>query len=139
MSPGKVFFIVLLFFLFVSLVEANDQKAYNWRVMSVVDSQTLRVDARPEFALPIQVQIKGIESPAFGKWGRCDAEKRLAQEAKNFLENISNELHFIGFDWSLSRPGTIVADIFVDKVLLGSSLINRGLAVSLGRNHDWCQ
>jgi micrococcal nuclease len=112
------------------------------KVISVYDGDTFRVNIEgyPDIIgenIPIRVNV--IDTPKIK--GQCDYEKQLAIKAKYFtstflsggtveLRNIEREKYF-----------RIAADVYVDGVSLGNSLIDAGLAYKYDKKKkkNWCE
>ena len=113
-------------------------------VTSIYDGDTFRVNIAEYPALlgyRMSIRVNGIDTPEMR--GKCQQEKALAREAKQFtvaklraaksieLKNMKRGKYF-----------RIVADVYVDGDNLGEMLINENLAVAYNGGHkgkDWCQ
>ena len=69
----------------------------------------------PEKLKFVRIRIRGIDTPEIK--GKCDNEKALAIEAKNFINKLISESHSIklrNLEWG-KYGGRIVADLYVDN------------------------
>ena len=111
-------------------------------VTSIYDGDTFRVTINRWPAIigeRVPVRVRGIDTPELRT--KCDAEKRLARQAKQFtveklrsaktitLRNIQRDMYF-----------RLLADVYLDNDSLGVQLIHNGLAVAYagGTKIDWC-
>lgn len=98
-------------------------------LISVIDGDTLLVNARPwpQHSIAVLVRIRGIDAPEMKS--RCKAARRAAERAKNALShlatgrirltNISGDKYF----------GRIVADVTAEGDSdIGAAMIGSGLA-----------
>ena len=128
--------------------EALSKKNYGsitvTEVSSIYDGDTFRANIKeypPLIGYRMGIRINGIDTPEMR--GKCQKEKTLAREAKQFtvaklraakkieLRNMKRGKYF-----------RIVADVHVDGKNLGKMLINSGLAVPYDGGHkgkNWCQ
>ena len=67
---------------------ANDNRVYNWKVIRVVDGDTLEIanEFLPQ-ELKLFVRIKGIDTPEKAPRAKCEQENILAQKASNYTKN----------------------------------------------------
>jgi endonuclease YncB( thermonuclease family) len=112
-------------------------------VVDVVDGDTIRVDVHIWLDQKVEtlVRLSGIDAPELH--GRCTEEKRLAEEARDFLA-----ARIAGAEVSLADleygkfAGRIVARVIAgDGEDLGASLIRAGLARPYdgGKRLPWCE
>lgn len=98
-------------------------------LISVIDGDTLLVNARPwpQHTIAVLVRIRGIDAPEMKS--KCEASRRAAERAKDALShlaigrirltNISGDKYF----------GRIVADVSTgDNTDIGAAMIGNGLA-----------
>jgi endonuclease YncB( thermonuclease family) len=115
-------------------------------VVSVVDGDTLAVRARPWPGLEIAVKVRlvGVDAPEIK--GRCDRERRLARQARNWLTLRLGDLE----EGAQVRLYDIRNGKYAGRVLaraetlegedLGAGLLDAGLAriYEGGRRGGWC-
>jgi len=103
-------------------------------VVSVYDGDTLRVNIPsypPIIGKNISIRISGVDTPEIR--GKCEQEKRLAEIAKKFVMNALSGAEKVELrNIQRGKYFRIVADVYVDGVNLGDSLIRNGFAVSYG-------
>ncbi|MCZ6749535.1 MAG: thermonuclease family protein [SAR324 cluster bacterium] len=89
----------------------------------------------------VSVRIQGLDAPE--RRGRCDAEKRLAAEARRFLLDLIAkagrvDLRVAGRD----KYGRLLATVIVDGADAAPRLIDAGLArayTGRGPRGSWCE
>jgi len=89
----------------------------------------------------VRVRIQGLDAPE--RRGRCDAEKRLAAEARRFLLDLIAkagrvDLRVAGRD----KYGRLLATVIVDGADAAPRLIDAGLAHAYngrGPRGSWCE
>ena len=114
------------------------------KVTSIYDGDSFRANMEGYPAIVgnrMAIRIKGIDTPEIR--GKCELEKVLARKAKQQtvmmlrgakkieLKNISRGKYF-----------RIVADVFVDDVILSQILLDSKLAVTYDggtKTKDWCK
>ena len=131
----------------LALEIANDNRVYNWRVIRIVDGDTLEIanEFLPQ-ELKLFVRVKGIDTPEKTPRAKCVKENNLAQKASNFTKNsIENaqknhqKITFSEIKWD-KYGGRIVAKVMIDDDDLGQQLVRNGLArVYYGeKKKTWC-
>jgi endonuclease YncB( thermonuclease family) len=115
---------------------------YQVEVLRVIDGDTFdaRVRVWPGMEITTKVRIRDIDAAEFN--GRCDEERRLAQDAHAALVNMLAEgqvtIGRVSFD---KYGGRVLADAYaqrsgdVSAVLLERGLVRR---YSGGRRVGWC-
>jgi endonuclease YncB( thermonuclease family) len=121
-------------------------KVYYWQVMSVVDGDTLSVDGSKDFALPIKVRVKGIDTPEKGSLAKCQGEKNLANRATQqtlmYIQKAKKagyQISFENIEWD-KYGGRVLADVYLAGDSLGDLLVRDGLAKKYtgGKKESWC-
>ena len=116
------------------------------KVIKVYDGDTITIASKmPYKDSPIyrfSVRINGIDCPEIR--GKNESEKQCAILAREHVEHISNGKIVRLENVSLEKYGRVLADVYVDNVSIGESLIEKRLAVSYdgGRKHcpdDWME
>lgn len=131
---------LFLILLFISLpAHAN----YKWKVTDVVDGDTINIEMRklPK-ELSMKVRVYGIDTPEHGWRAKCDSERELAKQAKEFTAKLINDakkVYFTDVKWD-KYGGRIVAKVFVDGNDLSQMLISNGLAKPYfgDKKSSWC-
>ena len=87
------------------------------------------------------IRVRGLDTPEIR--GRCDREKELARQARDYARTILERAERIDLvDIERGRYFRIVATVLVDGVDLAEILIDAGLAVPYdgnGPRPDWCE
>lgn len=131
----------------LALEIANDNRVYNWKVLRIVDGDTLEIanEFLPD-ELKLFVRIKGIDTPEKAPRAKCIKENILAQKASNFTKNSiekaqknHQKITFSEIKWD-KYGGRIVAKVMIDDNDLGQELVKGGLArVYNGeKKKTWC-
>ena len=131
----------------LALEIANDNRVYNWRVIRIVDGDTLEIanEFLPQ-ELKLFVRIKGIDTPEKAPRAKCEKENILAQKASNYTKNSiekaqknHQKITFSEIKWD-KYGGRIVAKVMIDDDDLGQQLVRNGLArVYYGeKKKTWC-
>lgn len=146
------FISLIVLFLIIShkasgLEIANDNRVYNWKVIRVVDGDTLEIanEFLPQ-ELKLFVRVKGIDTPEKAPRAKCIKENILAQKASNYTKNSiekaqknRQKITFSEIKWD-KYGGRIVAKVMINESDLGLELVRNGLArVYNGeKKKTWC-
>lgn len=147
----KMYFFKILFAVTLSLplyAEAITDKDYGSvlvsEVTSIYDGDTFRANIQgyPDIVgNRIGIRINGIDTPELR--GRCEKEKALARQAKQFsVEKLRQAKTIELRHMKRGKYFRIVADVYVDGKNLGNMLIEEELAVIYDGGHkakDWCK
>jgi micrococcal nuclease len=131
----------------LALEIANDNRVYNWKVLRIVDGDSLEIanEFLPQ-ELKLFVRIKGIDTPEKTPRAKCEKENILAQKASNYTKNSiekaqknHQKITFSEIKWD-KYGGRIVAKVMIDDNDLGQELVKSGLArVYNGeKKKTWC-
>jgi len=131
----------------LALEIANDNRVYNWKVLRIVDGDSLEIanEFLPQ-ELKLFVRIKGIDTPEKTPRAKCEKENILAQKASNYTKNSiekaqknHQKITFSEIKWD-KYGGRIVAKVMIDDNDLGQELVKRGLArIYRGeKKKTWC-
>jgi endonuclease YncB( thermonuclease family) len=131
----------------LALEIANDNRVYNWKVLRIVDGDSLEIanEFLPQ-ELKLFVRIKGIDTPEKAPRAKCEKENILAQKASNYTKNSiekaqknHQKITFSEIKWD-KYGGRIVAKVMIDDNDLGQELVRSGLArVYNGeKKKTWC-
>jgi len=112
------------------------------KVISVYDGDTFRVDIdslTPIVGKNIPIRVNGVDTPEIR--GKCEYEKNLALEARDFVRNKLAKAK----DIKLTNPQRgkyfrIVANVTIDGISLAQELLDNKLAYSYdgGKKLSWC-
>lgn len=118
-------------------------KDYDWKVVGVVDGDTLKVEMPylPE-ELKVSVRVLGIDTPEKGSKAKCSEENKLALKATKIttnLVNISKKITFSNIKWD-KYGGRILADVMIDGDKLSDILIRTKVARPYfgDKKQSWC-
>ena len=113
------------------------------KVISVYDGDTFRVNIDslpPIVGKNIPVRLEGVDTPEIN--GKCQYEKDLALEARDFVRNkLSNAVEILLNDLQRGKYFRIVAKVYIDGVSLEEELLQNGLAYQYngGKKSNWCK
>lgn len=123
-------------------------KKYNYRIIRVVDGDTIEFEAKflPDpLKKTLKLRIDGVDTPEKNHLAKCDLEKEKAQKAKEFtIRQIQNarEVRIVLKKWG-KFGGRIVGDISLDGKYLSKLLIENEHAViykdGKGKKKEWCK
>lgn len=112
------------------------------KVISVYDGDTFRANIKGFQAIVgenISIRINAVDTAEIR--GKCDKEKVLAIQAREFTKNRLNQAKVIRLE-NIERGKyfRLAADVFVDGVNLGDLLIETGLAYRYNKRakKSWC-
>ena len=143
---GKVFILIVgvLLLWTIPTVAAKSYGDFDSVVFhSCYDGDTCRFSipsVHPLLGDEINIRIEGIDTPEIR--GKCESEKRLAIEARDYLVGIlkaARKVRLVGV--SRGKYFRIVAKVEADGVDVGEVLVGRGLAVVYdgGTKSSWCE
>ncbi len=111
------------------------------RVVSVYDGDTFTVDAEPwpGVTLRTAARVNGVDTPEIR--GKCQAEKDLAIQARDFVRGKVGERVRIANVKHGKYAGRVVTDVLVGGEKLSDMLIAEGLGRPYqgGRRENWYQ
>lgn len=136
--------ILLAIFYFVFSKALADEVNYIYKVIDIVDGDTIIIDTKQESKLinklGLRVRLYGIDTPE--KKGKCQKEKDLALQAKEFTKNLIDQKQVILKDVKWDKfGGRIDAKVFLNDLNIGQELIKNGLAIEYfgeRKNKNWC-
>ena len=109
-------------------------------LIRVVDGDTIHVRAHiwPDHSVDVMVRLEGIDAPEIHR-PDCRAERALAEQAKNEIENITDTsvtLHNVHLG---KYAGRVVAQARLPNgINLAEHLVEKGLAHSETARRNWC-
>ena len=112
------------------------------KVISVYDDDTFRVDIDslpPIVGKNIPIRLNGIDTPEIQ--GKCQQEKDLALEARDFVRNkLANAKEIKLTKLKRGKYFRVVADVYFDGVSLEQELLDNELAYKYtgGKKSSWC-
>jgi endonuclease YncB( thermonuclease family) len=112
------------------------------KVISVYDGDTFRVDIDslpPIVGKNIPIRLNGVDTPEIR--GKCQYEKDLALEARDFVRNkLANAKEIKLTKLQRGKYFRVVADVYVDGISLEQELLDNELAYKYtgGKKSSWC-
>jgi micrococcal nuclease len=112
------------------------------KVISVYDGDTFRVDIDslpPIVGKNIPIRLNGVDTPEIQ--GKCQQEKDLALEARDFVRNkLANAKEIKLTKLQRGKYFRVVADVYFDGVSLEQELLDNELAYKYtgGKKSSWC-
>ncbi len=112
------------------------------KVISVYDGDTFRVDIDslpPIVGKNIPIRLNGVDTPEIQ--GKCQQEKDLALEARDFVRNkLVNAKEIKLSKLQRGKYFRVVADVYVDGISLEQELLDNELAYKYtgGKKSSWC-
>jgi endonuclease YncB( thermonuclease family) len=128
--------------------EASARKVYEWKIIRVVDGDTLEVAQNflpPE--LKLFVRLKNVDTPEKSPRAKCDEEDKLAKKAFEFTKNAveeaiknNQEITFSELKWD-KYGGRVLSDVKINNRSLAKDLINNGLGREYHgeKKQSWCK
>jgi len=113
------------------------------KVISVYDGDTFRVNIDslpPIVGKNIAIRVNGVDTPEIR--GKCQYEKDLALEARDFVRNkLANAKEIKLTNLQRGKYFRVVANVVVDGVSLEQELLDNELAYeySGGKKLSWCK
>ena len=126
-----------------SLAKAQYGSVIVTKVISVYDGDTFRVDIdslSPIVGKNIPVRLEGVDTPEIN--GKCQYEKDLAIEARDFVRNKLSKAKEIKLnEIQRGKYFRVVAKVFIDGVSLEKELLDKDLAYKYkgGKKINWCK
>jgi len=122
-----------LIYAIAALSRTPEAVAYTWKVIRVVDGDTVQFET-PWIPAPIaqriSVRVYGVDTPEKGHRAQCPQEAIMGQRATDFTKNAiatASNVQVMLMDWD-KYGGRVLGDIMIDGRSLRSSLIAEGLA-----------
>ena len=113
------------------------------KVISVYDGDTFRVNIAslpPIVGKNIPIRVNGVDTPEIR--GKCQYEKNLALDARDFVRNkLANAKEIKLTNLQRGKYFRVVASVLVDGVSLEQELLDKKLAYSYdgGTKLNWCR
>jgi endonuclease YncB( thermonuclease family) len=126
-------------FLFVASGKAEDLANVQWLDCHDGDTCAFNVLLPAVFGSNLGVRLSGIDAPEL--LGKCDKEKQLAAQARDFLiaQLKTGPVHLI--DVFRDKYFRVEATLLVNGVNLNHLMVQQGYAIPYagqGPKHDWC-
>jgi len=136
-------------FFFLTFITFNISAADNYgditvdKVTEIYDGDSFKVNIHswPDIiGKEVIIRVNGIDAPEMN--AQCEKERLMAQLAKQHTANLIEKSFRVELK-NIQRDQyfRIKADVYVDRVHLGNSLLTNKFAVpySGGRKHNWCE
>jgi len=113
------------------------------KVISVYDGDSFRVNIAslpPIVGKNIAIRVNGVDTPEIR--GKCQYEKDLALEARNFVRGkLANAKEIKLTNLQRGKYFRVVANVLVDGISLEQELLDNELAYeySGGKKSSWCR
>lgn len=139
--------IALLLAAFTAVAQAAPPKpvGYDWKVLRVLDGDTVEVEATylPAPLKPVlKIRVLGVDTPEKAPRAKCDAENAKAQQATKFTKELianatTTKVYIVEWD---KYGGRILGDVVIDGKQLSTRLIEAGLAREYygEAKQSWC-
>jgi endonuclease YncB( thermonuclease family) len=127
-------------------LETKELSKYDFKVLRVVDGDTIDIDAQflpPELGKHLKLRVYGVDTPEKGHQAKCNAERRKAQTATEFVEEKVANAKVIKVElrkWD-KFGGRVLGDLIIDGKRLSELLVEEGHAVSYDggrKSKNWC-
>ena len=115
----------------------------NWTFVKVVDGDTISFinPALPKELEKVSIRLYGIDTPESTYLAKCDKEKQLGLEAKEYVKSLvkDQKLKVIVKEWD-KYGGRVLGDIYIKDQSLKDILISKGYARPYdgGKKSNWC-
>lgn len=143
----EVFLVAFFVFCSVGVIYANSPQLYDYKVIRVLDGDTIEIEAPflpPELKQTLKVRLLGIDTPEKGQRAKCSIENTRSLRAKLFVEQEISQAKVIKViinEWD-KYGGRILGDFVLDGERLTTKLIRKGFAIHYDggtKNFDWCR
>jgi endonuclease YncB( thermonuclease family) len=133
--------VLALFLAFCHPAAAGD---YRWPVLAVIDGDSIKVDMAglPAELAPIEVRVRGVDTPETGSRAKCDSERQWGDDATAYTEALvlrSGTVIFRDPEWD-KFGGRVLATVLINGQDLAKLLIGAGKGKSYdgGERAGWC-
>jgi endonuclease YncB( thermonuclease family) len=136
-----------LFVFMLALMFSTASQATEYKVLRVLDGDTVEIAAPflpKELKQSLLLRMEGIDTPEIGGKAKCPLENKLAQQAKEIIQNEiakAKQVNVVIVKWD-KYGGRVIGKIFVDNKNLSDIMIASKLAYAYagkGKKKDWCQ
>ncbi len=143
MPYRSIFFLVLLFSAVPTFAKTSFGNVTVSDIVSVYDADTFRVNISGWPAVVgqnVPVRVNGVDAPEIR--GKCDSEKQMARQARDFTLNALKSAAAIELrNIRRGKYFRLLADVYVGGVNLSQLLIDNGYARPYqgGKRRGWCK
>jgi micrococcal nuclease len=134
-------------FVFIfTLLFATATQATEYKVLRVLDGDTVEISAPflpKELKQSLLLRMEGIDTPEIGGKAKCVQENKLAQQAKELVQNElskAKQVNVVLVKWD-KYGGRVIGKIFVDGKNLSDIMIASRLAYAYDgkKKQSWCE
>ena len=118
---------------------------YNYRIIRVIDGDTVEFDAPflpVELKQVLKLRIEGVDTPEKGRLAKCDRERMLAERATQFTQRtiagaIKHQIIITGWD---KYGGRVLGDVLLNGISLKKLLLEARYAMPYDgkKKASWC-
>lgn len=134
-------FVFMFALLFSTSLYANEYK-----ITRVLDGDTVEIAAPflpKELKQSLLLRMEGIDTPEIGGKAKCPLENKLAQQAKELIQNEiakAKQVNVVLVKWD-KYGGRVIGKIFVDGKNLSDIMIASKLAYAYDgkKKQSWCE
>ena len=130
----------------VSSISTTMANPYNYRVIRVLDGDTVEFDAPflpVELKQVLKLRIEGVDTPEKGRLAKCEKERMLAERATQFTQRtiagaVKHQIVITGWD---KYGGRVLGDVILnDNISLKKLLLEARYAMPYdgGKKASWC-
>lgn len=136
----KKIFLILSLALLTNSAEAKD---YQWKVLQVVDGDTIKVEIPGLEEMHTSVRVLGVDTPEKFPRAKCMDEDNLGHDATAYTKSLIEKgkvIIFTDIKWD-KYGGRILAHVKIDGKDLSEQLISANLARSYHgeKKKGWCK
>jgi endonuclease YncB( thermonuclease family) len=118
---------------------------YNYRIIRVIDGDTVEFDAPflpVELKQVLKLRIEGVDTPEKGRLAKCDRERMLAERATQFTQRViagSNKHQIVITGWD-KYGGRVLGDVLLNGISLKKLLLEARYAMPYDgkKKASWC-
>lgn len=137
--------LIIVSLIFASMILSVSANEYNYRVIRVLDGDTVEIDAPflpVELKQVLKLRIEGVDTPEKGSRAACESERIKADYATDFTKRVvgMSKKHSVLIQGWDKYGGRILGDVLLDGKSLKNMLIDSGYAKPYdgGKKTSWC-
>ena len=137
--------LVLVAMMLVASIATAMANPYDYRVIRVLDGDTVEFDAPflpKELKQVLKLRIEGVDTPEKGRLAKCETERMLAERATQFTQRQvaaakRHQIVIIGWD---KYGGRVIGDLLLDGKSLKKMLLDfkHAMPYDGGKKASWC-
>lgn len=129
-----------------ALLFSTSLYANEYKITRVLDGDTVEIAAPflpKELKQSLLLRMEGIDTPEIGGKAKCPLENKLAQQAKELIQNEiakAKQVNVVLVKWD-KYGGRVIGKIFVDGKNLSDIMIASKLAYAYDgkKKQSWCE